>query len=264
MTRRLWTKEEEIVVFNLYCKIPFKSSSKFHPDVIRIANIIGRTPSAVNMKIGNFGRLDPNLKNKNISGLTNGSKLDEEVWNEFNNNWDKLAYESEQLIAKYENNTVLEEDNIPSGKERITSIKQRVNQNFFRKAVLSSYNCCCCITGLSNPELLIASHIKPWRSSNENEKTNPTNGLCLNALHDKAFDKGFLTVDENYFIHISSEIKDCFNGETVERYFKYYDNKKIALPDRFMPNKKFLIYHYDTIYENWKKTSVNQCPISFN
>ena len=74
MERRLWTREEEIIVFNLYCKIPFNKSSKFHPEIIKIANLINRTPSAVNMKIGNFGRFDENLKEKNISGLTNGSK----------------------------------------------------------------------------------------------------------------------------------------------------------------------------------------------
>ena len=142
MEKRLWTREEEIIVFNLYCKIPFKNSSKFHPEVIRIASIIGRTPSAVNMKIGNFGRLDPELKSKNITGLQNGSKLDEEIWNEFSNNWGKLAYESERLIAKYSHNEkVIEKEDdliIPKGKEKLANIKQRINQNFFRKAVLSS------------------------------------------------------------------------------------------------------------------------------
>ena len=58
MRGNLWTREEEIIVFNLYCKIPFQYSSKNHPDVIKVANLIGRTPSAVNMKIGNFGSFD--------------------------------------------------------------------------------------------------------------------------------------------------------------------------------------------------------------
>ena len=256
MGRRLWTREEEIIVFNLYCKIPFKKSSKFHPDVIRIANIIGRTPSAVNMKVGNFGRLDPKLKEKNIVGLTNGSKLDEEVWEEFNNNWDSLAFESERLILKYlHSDTFGKEDNeviIPQGKERIATVKQRVNQEFFRKAVLSSYNNSCCITGISNVEMLIASHIKPWKDSSDNEKTNPTNGLCLNGLHDKAFDRGFITIGDNYFIHISKDISDVVNGNAVERYFKFYDNTKIILPDKFMPDKEFLRYHNDVIFESWK------------
>ena len=85
MDKKLWTREEEIIVFNLYCQIPFQSSSKNHPEVIRIANIIGRSPSAVNMKIGNFGSFDETLKAKGIIGLTNASKLDAQIWKEFNN-----------------------------------------------------------------------------------------------------------------------------------------------------------------------------------
>lgn len=89
-----WTREQEIIVFNLYCKIPFQRSSKNHPDVIRIANLIKRSPSAVNMKIGNFGSFDETLKSKGIVGLTNASKLDKQIWDEFNNKWDLLSYES--------------------------------------------------------------------------------------------------------------------------------------------------------------------------
>ncbi|MGN0231861.1 MAG: hypothetical protein ACI4A8_06585 [Muribaculaceae bacterium] len=59
-----WTREETIIAFNLYCKIPFKSSRKTHPLVIEYAKIIGRTPSALNMKIGNIGRLAPSLREK--------------------------------------------------------------------------------------------------------------------------------------------------------------------------------------------------------
>ena len=63
----IWTKEETIIAFNVYCKVPFRSSSKTNPMVIKYANIIGRSPSALNMKIGNFGRLDPELKKQGIS-----------------------------------------------------------------------------------------------------------------------------------------------------------------------------------------------------
>lgn len=257
MKNRLWTREEEIIVFNLYCTIPFKKSSKFHPDVIRIANILGRTPSAVNMKIGNFGRLDPKLKENNITGLQNGSKLDEEIWKEFHQDWSHLAFESERLIAKYlheEIEQLPEDENvlIPLGQEREVTIKQRVNQNFFRKAVLASYNCSCCITGISHADLLIASHIKPWKNSNANEKTNPKNGLCLNSLHDNAFDKGLITIDEHYNIRVSHDISDIVGGDAVSRFFKFYDHQKIMLPDKFMPDKEFLLYHNDVVFENWK------------
>lgn len=167
MTRnKKWTREETIIAFNVYCKVPFKNSSKTHPTIIKYANIIGRSPSALNMKVGNFGRLDPELKKKGIRGLVNGSKLEEDVWNEFNGNWDQLAFESEKLIAEFQNKTIEEIENIdmddlPKGEDRLTVIKTRVNQSFFRSTILSSYNLKCCITGLSVPEFLIASHIIP-------------------------------------------------------------------------------------------------------
>lgn len=253
MDKKFWTREEEIIVFNLYCQIPFQNSSKNNPEVIRITEIIGRSPSAVNMKIGNFGSFDETLKARGIVGLTNASKLDAQIWQEFNNRWDELAFESERLIEKFKTkNNAAEIENIPAGKEKIVATRQRVNQNFFRRAVLASYKNTCCITGLNNPELLIASHIKAWAASNEVEKTNPCNGLCLNALHDKAFDKGFITVKPNYQIEISADITDIYNGAAVENFFKVYDKKFIIAPEKFAPAKEFLIYHNDVVFENWR------------
>ena len=253
MAVKYWTRNEEIIVFNLYCKIPFQRSSKSHPDVIKIANLIGRTPSSVNMKIGNFGSFDETLKAKGIVGLTNASRLDKEIWDEFNGRWDELAYESEKLIAQLQanslENTIIDEQ-LPLGTERISTVKQRVNQSFFRSAVLSSYSTTCCITGLSTPSLLIASHIKPWKQSSEAEKTNPCNGLCLNALHDKAFDKGLITVEaDNYTIIVSNRITDIFNGEIVSKFFDSYSGKQIILPEKFAPKKEFLEYHNDVIFQ---------------
>lgn len=247
-----WTREETIIAFNVYCKVPFKSSSKTNPTIIKYANIIGRSPSALNMKVGNFGRLDPELKKLGITGLVNGSKLEEDIWNEFNGNWDKLAFESEQLIANFQNKQVeeiqeIDLKNLPEGKERETVIKARVNQNFFRSAILSSYNLKCCITGLSIPDFLVASHIKPWSKDKEN-RTNPHNGLCLNSIHDKAFDKGFITVTSDYKILVSNYFDNYSNEKAVNDFFKKYENHKIILPDRFLPSKEFLEYHQKNIF----------------
>ena len=150
------------------------------------------------MKIGNFGSFDPELKKRGIVGLGNTSKLDEIIWNEFNSDWNSLAYESELLISKFTNQPIekiveINGDDIPAGKERESTIKARVNQSFFRSTILSSYNLKCCITGLSITELLVASHIVPW-AKDEKNRLNPHNGLCLNSIHDKAFDKGFISI----------------------------------------------------------------------
>ncbi len=249
-----WTREQSIVVFNLYCKIPFKKSSKTHPDVIEIANLIGRTPSAVNMKIGNFGSFDPELQRQGISGLTNASRLDKAIWDEFNADWEKLAYESELLIAQFKNKdveTIIGEAplHIPQGYTREQVTKVRVNQSFFRSAVLSAYNNTCCITGLALPQLLIASHIKPWRVSDaQTERTNPQNGLCLNSLHDRAFDKGLITITGDYSIVLSKEIKEHCTQEVFSDYFLRYENKKIITPSRFLPSESAIIYHNEHVF----------------
>lgn len=248
-----WTKEQTIIVFNLYCKIPFQKASSTNPDIVRTAKIIGRSPSSVKMKIGNFGSFDPELRKKGIVGLSNVSKLDKDIWDEFNSNWGKLAYESELLIAKFLKKDIgnvndVDLTDIPEGKDRLSAVKARINQNFFRQAVLSANNYSCCITGIKVPQLLIASHIIPWSKRKETQ-LNPRNGLCLNALHDKAFDSGFITISTEYRIKISNVIYNKYKNDTnTINWFNEYQNNKINLPERFVPEKQFLEYHHENIF----------------
>ena len=74
----------------------------------------------------------------------------------------------------------------------------------------------------------------------------------MNALHDKAFDRRFFTVTPDFKIKISKNISDIYNGESVEKFFKCYDREKILLPEKFLPNEEFLIYHNENIFENWR------------
>ena len=168
MLSNKWTREELILAVNLYCKIPFGTIHIHNPQIISLAKILGRTPSAVSWKLANLASLDPTLKKRKIAGASHGSKLDAEVWNEFVGDWDRLAFESEILLAQKAGKQIedmfdLESFDLPkSGKEREAIVKVRVNQSFFRRAVLAAYDFKCCITGLEIPELLNASHIVPW------------------------------------------------------------------------------------------------------
>lgn len=203
------------------------------------------------MKIGNIGRLDPELKKQGIVGLKHGSKLEEEVWEEFNGDWESLAFESEALIAKLSDKSieeVVEIEDIKEGVDKEVLVKQRVNQNFFRSTILSSYYFKCCITGLSIPEFLVSSHIVPWSKNKEN-RLNPRNGLCLNSLHDKAFDRGFLTITPDYVVKLSSSFGDYLESYSVQEYFVKYQDQKIMLPDKFLPKKDFLDYHNQNIFK---------------
>lgn len=248
-----WTREQLIITFNLYCKIPFAKTVKSNPEVIKVAKLIDRTPSAVAFKLGNFGSFDEELKKRGITGLPNTSRLDKEIWDEFNSDWEELAFQSELLIAELEHKPVEETaeidlSNLPLGIERERLVRVRVNQSFFRSAILTSYDSKCCITGLNVPELLIASHIKPWKDDAEN-RTNPQNGLCLNALHDKAFDKGFITVTTDYKVKVSKHFDGFQPKDKIEDFFLKYEGFPISLPEKFYPKEEFLEYHYEVVFK---------------
>ena len=243
-----WTREQTIVALSVYCKIPFNKASNTNPEIVSAAKLIGRSPVAVKMKVGNFGSFDPELKAKGIVGLSNSSKLDEEIWNEYSQDWERLAFDSEKIKAEFANKSI--EDNygidinaLPEGREREVVIKQRINQSFFRSAVLTSYNNRCCITGLSCIDLLEACHIVDW-SNDTNNRLNPSNGICLNVLFHRAYDKNYIGITPDYKVIISDRLLEDKNSDAAYTFFKHYNNKTMQLPDRFMPNRDLLAIHY--------------------
>ncbi|MFW5886777.1 MAG: HNH endonuclease [Bacteroidota bacterium] len=251
--QRLWTREELILAINLYCKLPFGRLHRLNPQVIHLSELIDRTPSSVAYKLVNFASLDPSLKARGIKGASNASKLDKSIWSEFYNNWEDLPYESEKLLAKIENKPIEKVSNIniqdlPEGITRERVVKVRVNQSFFRSSILASYNNTCCITGINQSELLIAGHIKPW-SKDEKNRLNPRNGIAINALHDKAFENGLITITPEYKIKISNVLLKQKKTETLEKYFFRYQDKEIVLPSRFLPDIEFLKYHNEFSFQ---------------
>jgi len=244
----LWTREELILAMNLYCKLPFGKLHSRNPDVIELAQLLSRTPGSVAYKLVNLASLDPALRARGIKGATNASKLDEAVWNEFYGNWEQLPYESEKLLARSQHTTVEDLNHIPEellpreGRERERIVKVRVNQAFFRKMVLASYNDTCCITGIRQRELLVAGHIRPWKLDADN-RLNPHNGIALNSLHDRAFEAGLITITPGYTVLVSPILHKQHKSPEVQEYFLRYHNQKIRLPERFLPEREFLEYH---------------------
>jgi putative restriction endonuclease len=242
---RRWTKDETVLALALYCKIPFGKIHKGHPQVIELAKLLGRTPAAVSMKMGNFGRFDDALAAKGITGLAHGSTLDKAVWDEYHLNMQALSETVEQIPYMED---LLDDDDmsapLPVGTTRTTTVRARVNQRFFRSAVLTAYNQKCCVTGLDVPALLIASHIKPWKDSDPaTERTNPCNGFALNALHHDAFDNGIFTIDTDYRILVSKAAKDRYTSDVFHDFFGKHEGKTIILPERFLPSKDMIEYH---------------------
>lgn len=254
-----WSREETILAFELYCRIPFSKISKSNPEIIKLASLLGRTPSSVGLKLANLAHFDKELRARNVSGMSNASKLDEEVFKEFENDWDDLLLQAQKIKAKMKQASVeevvanemhIELTDLPAGEYRDRMMKNRVGQYFFRTAVLSAYRNRCCVTGIVLPEVLVASHIKPWKDSDAKaERTNPSNGLCLNALHDKVFDRGLITLDKHYCVVNSSKLSDAVMDDKTKDWIKSYEGRQIILPDRFYPGKEFIEYHNDMIFQ---------------
>lgn len=247
-----WSREETILALDLYLKISFSKASKTNKDVVQLASIIGRTPASVAMKVCNLASFDPIVKQRNKSGLSNASRLDKIVFEEYSCNLEELAYQVNQILKNQYNQSVelpIGFKDLPDGMYKESIIKARIGQEYFRRVVLNIYNHKCCITGLALDELLIASHIKPWALSDEHsERTNPSNGLCLNAFHDKAFDRGLITFDDRFRMIVSDKLKDAYMDEETRIWIQSYNGKELALPNCFKPSKVFLEYHNDVIF----------------
>lgn len=254
MVSNRWTREQLKLAFHLYCQLPFGKLDKGNREVVQLAQLIDRTPSAVALKLVNFASLDPVLTARGIKGMGNTSVLDREVWDQFHADWEGLASESENLRSAlmaaqgFAEPTEIDQAEIAdfTGETRQVIREQRIKQNFFRKAVLSSYRGRCCMSGLSEARLLIASHIVPW-SRDKTNRLNPANGLSLCAVHDRAFDIGLLTLSDDFRVVLSDELKRK-NDPFVQSVLVPLAGKSIEMPERFAPELAFIRRHRAEIF----------------
>lgn len=124
-------------------------------------------------------------------------------------------------------------------REQLTTV--RVGQNNFRKNLIKIWGKCS-VTGVENLEFLHASHIKPWRQSNNDERLTPFNGLLLNPALDKAFDRGFIGFETTGKIVISNKL----SREDAE---KMAINQNLKLRQIYPGNLQYLSYHLENLFE---------------
>ncbi len=243
--------------------MPFGRLHKGNPEIVRIAEAIGRTPSALAMKLVNIAGLDPAITSTGRRGLSNASAGDRGMWDEMHADWERFAVESDRALAaataaaELGGRTSQEVDSYGSGpvgrdlhagEERVTLTSTRIGQDFFRRAVLSAYDDKCCITGLGVPKLLVASHIVPWRADPAN-RLNPRNGLALSALHDKAFDLGLITLLPDLSVQVSptyADLGDSYFSAAIQSFA----GRRIATPHKFAPDPEFLAYHREFVFQH--------------
>ncbi len=243
-----WTREQLILAFELYCRIPFQRTKATDSRVKELAALLHRTPASVARKLGNFGAFDPQLVARNISGLTHGSKLDKAIWDEFHADWNGLIVRAHDLRREREPLKRPDAPLIPpSGpSEKIVTVKQRLHQAFFRDAVISSYNNRCCVTGLPLVECLVAGHIVPW-SVDERRRADPTNGVCMSATFDRLYDCGLVTIEDDLTLRVSERVRKLKDQAAADLVAARH-GQKIIPPARFYPDPVCLRWHRENVF----------------
>ena len=257
-TRQSWTRRQLLAAFSLYCRLPFGKLHYRNPEIVRVAEAIGRTPSALAMKLVNIASLDPAITSTGRKGLPGASAADRAMWEEMQADWAAFAIESAQALqevgllpdadegAASDTEADFAVVHGRTGEDRPIEATARIGQGFFRSAVLSAYNERCCITGLAEPQLLVASHIVPWSIDRAN-RVNPKNGLLLSSLHDRAFDIGLITLNDDLTVRVSSR-HSAAGGEFFEAAIGQYAGQPIHRPEKFAPAPEFLAWHRERVF----------------
>jgi hypothetical protein len=150
--RSIWTREQLLVAFALYCRLPFGRLHSKNPEIVEVAAAIGRTPSALAMKLTNIASLDPAIISTGRSGLPGASANDRDMWNEMQADWERFAVDSQRALSELGTSTrqcdysVNGDEVVLEGSDRAVISTTRIGQRFFRRAVMSAYDERCCIT----------------------------------------------------------------------------------------------------------------------
>ena len=138
-----------------------------------------------------------------------------------------------------------EEENDYSINNRRIEMNARLKQSKFRNHVLRNYKYRCCVSGISNTDLLIASHIVPW-ATRINTRLDPANGLCLFILFDKLFDGGYMSIGQDYQVIASEELS---SNKKLFDLVSTFIGKRITLPEKCKPKQEYLMYHRKNIFK---------------
>jgi len=257
-----WTREELLIALNLYHKLTFGQMHGRQPAIIAVAKKLGRTASSLAMKLCNFASLDPALKIRGINGLSGASALDRTVWHEFHTDAPEAVPASEAAFRGLfvaDDETAVEV--VPSSgvvirrappvgpTEATAQVKVRRGQDYFRQAVLNNFYGRCGVTELAVRELLIASHIVPWKT-HPADRLNVRNGLSLSRIHDAAFDIGLISFDAQLRLQLSPALKSCASQRLIAESFVAYEGLPLKLEkDAVLPDEKFLAEHRSKIFQ---------------
>lgn len=268
-----WNVNETTLCLGLYY-LYSSGTVSFEEGIKSLGAILNRTRGSVGFKVGNLTNCDNPEK-----GFSHGSKLDEAIFKKYSGNIDILFLDIKKILSldEYKNcdSSILLSNNPYSSsdsffdfqeeeiayvageysssnyyaddKESIVRVREK--QWAFRTSLLTNYDKTCCISGIKEPRLLVASHIIPW-ADNKSKRLDPANGLLLNTMLDRAFDQGMITFHPiDHHLIVSDRIKD---KKTLE-YLSSFEGCTLTPPKHLSatPSKENLQYHNDVIFNHF-------------
>jgi hypothetical protein len=239
---RNWELDELEHAVALYVRTTFGRIHSRNPEIIDLAVRLGRTPSSVAMKMANLASIDETLDRK---GLKHATNRDREAFARYFQRLSQQAgilpnseLDRERPVGAGENAQAEYEPPTGAGIDLPVIGTVRQGQQLFREIVLTSYDHRCAITGIRQPGLLVAGHIRSWASDSEN-RMNPRNGICLNRLHDRAFEAGMIAIAEDGHILYSKRLAESDR----EKLSNMSPTGNFSAPKRFAPDPQFLLEH---------------------
>jgi hypothetical protein len=142
---------------------------------------------------------------------------------------------SEEEVAEFEQQ--VSQGNYGVEDTRTTTKTRGSAQRVFAHAVKENYGCRCAITGIQTREFLIASHIVPW-SVDESIRLDPSNGICLSVLVDRAFENGYLIINDD--LTVSIDWAKVGSDSSLSDQLKPFDGRKLELPTASPPSTDYL------------------------
>jgi hypothetical protein len=252
--RRNWTRDETLLAFRLYNLTQYGRIHAGNEDIIKLAALLHRTPNAVAKKMLNLASFDPAHLERGVVSLQHTSRLDREIWDTFHARLQDLYWASDAGLRRLLEGdeqailpAVFDAPEFRGPTETMRETPVRRAQRFFREAVLTAYNGRCAVSGIDRRELLTASHIIPWRTDPD-RRTDPTNGLALSALHDRAFDRGLIAFDEGRAMLVSDRLKSASQNEVVRVGFLELEGRVLEASSRYAPDPGALAYHRERLF----------------
>ena len=247
-------------------------TSRQHPAVVAAAAAIGRTGDAVVLKVMNLR----SVLTGGGRGMSRGSRMDRWVIEAFAAHLDNLlaclfivADRVPTVMAVYRllcgpgiDVDELVGRDLPGPEDRPTErpaeVVVRRGQGVFRGRVLANYAHGCAFCGLRsrhpdrNTYLLVASHILPWRDADDHQRLDPANGFSLCATHDRAFEWGLVTVDDDLRVVVSRETQEHYEpfARVKAEILDLHGCQIERAPKAFVPpGVGYLEHHRDLVFD---------------